>query len=219
MGLIDSQVHSMRTRIKICGITRPDDALAAAALGADAIGLVFYAKSPRAVSISQAQLICKVLPPFVTTVALFVDAEPAEIQAVVDTLPIDVLQFHGQEDEFACLGYGRPYIKAVRMHDDVQLADVLTLYDSAQAILVDAYSAAAAGGTGEVFDWSRVPNGLDTPIILAGGLAAENVSEAIITVNPYAVDVSSGVEADKGIKDTAKLKAFISAVTRTDAQR
>jgi len=206
----------MRTRIKICGITRPDDGLAAASMGADAIGLVFYAKSPRAVTIEQAQLICRVLPPFVTTVALFVNADPAEIRKTIEAVPIDVLQFHGDEVQADCIGYGLPYIKAIRMQPNVSLPEQIKAYDEAQALLVDAYSPAEVGGTGEVFDWSRVPNGLESPIILAGGLSPDNVSEAIAAVSPYAVDVSSGVEAAKGIKDQAKISAFIKAATESD---
>lgn len=210
----------MRTRIKICGITRPEDALAAAAAGADAIGLVFYPKSPRAVTIAQAQAICAVLPPFVSVVALFVDAEHFTVEDVLRELPIDLLQFHGSEDAADCAAFAIPYIKAIRMQDDVDLTEMAAEYRSGRGLLVDAFSASEAGGTGEVFDWGRVAPevhaGLDTPIILAGGLQPGNVAAAIRAVRPYAVDVSSGVEASKGIKDAGRINAFIRAVRDAD---
>lgn len=212
----------MRTRIKICGITRPEDGLAAARAGADAIGLVFYPKSPRAVTIAQARAIIEVLPAFVTTVALFVDAEHFVVQDILNEVPIDLLQFHGAESPVACAAYGRPYIKAIRMRDDLDLTDIAGQYrggpNPARGLLLDTYSANAAGGTGEVFDWARVPAGLDLPIILAGGLDPANVGEAILATRPYAVDVSSGVEAGKGIKDVGKMTAFIEAARQADMQ-
>lgn len=206
----------MLTRIKICGITRPQDGLCAARAGADAIGLVFYPKSPRAVTIEQAQAICAVLPPFVTTVALFVDAEHFAVEDVLSEVPIDLLQFHGAETPAQCGAFAIPYIKAIRMRDDADLTDAASQYHDARGLLIDAYSPTEAGGTGEVFDWTRVPNDLDTPIILAGGLQPGNVAEAIHSVRPYAVDVSSGVEADKGIKDADKIAAFVAAVRSSD---
>lgn len=202
----------MVTRIKICGITRPEDAITAANAGADAIGLVFYPKSPRAVTIEQAQSICAVLPPFVTVVALFVDAEHFEIEDVLAALSVDLLQFHGSETPAQCNAYATPYIKAIRMRDDADLSDAVRQYSSARGLLVDTFNPDEAGGTGEIFDWDRVPDGLDTPIILAGGLEPSNVGAAIAQLSPYAVDVSSGVEQSKGIKDADKIRAFMKAV-------
>ena len=202
----------MTTRIKICGITRPEDGLIAANAGADAIGLVFYPKSPRAVTIAQAQAICAILPPFISVVALFVDAEHFEIEDVLAEVPVDLLQFHGSETANQCQGFKKPYIKAIRMKDDADLADAAEQYSTARGLLVDTYNPLEAGGTGEVFDWERVPDGLDTPIILAGGLEPSNVAAAIQQINPYAVDVSSGVEVSKGIKDADKIRAFVTAV-------
>jgi len=202
----------MATRIKICGITRPQDALTAANLGADAIGLVFYPKSPRAVTIEQAQAICAVLPPFVSVVALFVDAEHFEIEDVLTVVPVDLLQFHGSETPEQCQSFNRAYIKAIRMKDDADLVDAATQYSAARGLLVDTFNPHEAGGTGEIFDWDRVPEGLDTSIILAGGLEPSNVGAAIKQLSPYAVDVSSGVEKSKGIKDAEKIRAFVTAV-------
>ncbi len=210
----------MRTRVKICGITRVEDGIAAAEAGADAIGLVFYPDSPRAVTIQQAREICDALPAFVTSVALFVDAEHFVVQDVLNEVPVDLLQFHGSEDAADCAAFAIPYIKAVRMKDDVDVADMAREYRSARGLLVDAYSATAAGGTGESFDWRRIEpevhTELDTPIILAGGLDPDNVAEAIRQVRPYAIDVSSGVEVARGIKDAAKINAFIEAVREAD---
>ena len=199
-------------RIKICGITRSVDAVVAAQLGADAIGLVFYEPSPRAVSAAQAQAIVDDLPPFVTTVGLFVNAAVAEVQAVLQQVPLDVLQFHGDESAEYCGQFERPYIKALRMQAGVDIVAASAAYSDAQGILLDSYVAGVQGGTGQVFDWSDVPGGLKKPIILAGGLAPENVAAAIKVVQPWAVDVSGGVEADKGIKDRDKMAAFCEAV-------
>ena len=202
----------MTTRIKICGITRPEDARHAAALGVDAIGLVFYAPSPRVATIAQAQAVLKALPPFVTTVGLFVDATGQEIRQVLEQVPLDLLQFHGNESASDCERFQRPYIKAIRMREGVDLVQVAQEYASAQGLLLDAYQPGVPGGTGEVFEWDRVPASLNKPVILAGGLDAANVAEAIATAKPYAVDVSGGVEAAKGIKDPAKMTAFVQAV-------
>jgi phosphoribosylanthranilate isomerase len=206
----------MPIRTKICGITRPEDGIAAARAGADAVGLVFYPKSPRAVTIEQAAAICAALPPFVTTVALFVDAEHFAIEDVLRGVPIDLLQFHGSETPAQCEAFATPYIKAIRMSEEADLVEVARQYGSARGLLVDAWSPTEAGGTGETFDWARVSPAmrgeLETPIILAGGLHPGNVAESIAVVKPYAVDVSSGVEASKGIKDADKITAFIQAV-------
>lgn len=206
----------MRTRVKICGITRPEDARAAAMLGADAIGLVFYASSPRAVSVAQAQAIVRELPPFVTVVGLFVDAAPAEIEAVLQAVRIDTLQFHGHETAPQCAGYRRPYIKALRMREDVNVAASAREYAEASALLLDTYHEQLAGGTGTTFDWARIPAVLDKPVVLAGGLTAQNVAAAVERVRPYAVDVSGGVESAKGIKDQQKMAAFIQEVNRVN---
>jgi phosphoribosylanthranilate isomerase len=203
-------------RSKICGITCVADALLAAEAGADAIGLVFYAKSPRAVNPEQARAIVAALPPFVTTVGLFVNAGREEIQQVLRSVPLDILQFHGDEEPQACEGYGRPYFKALRVRAEDDLLALAKKYASAQAILLDAYVPGLHGGTGERFDWSLIPAGLPKPLILAGGLAPHNVREAIAQVRPYAVDVSGGVEASKGRKDAEKVREFIRQVRLVD---
>jgi phosphoribosylanthranilate isomerase len=199
-------------RCKICGITRLEDALAAVDAGADAIGLVFYAKSPRAVTVQQAQAIVAGLPPFVTTVGLFVDCQRSELNAILDAVPLDLLQFHGDESPAACEGFRRPYIKALRVRPGDDVAARIGLYGSAAGVLLDTFVPGVPGGTGEAFDWSLVPQGLTVPIILAGGLTPENVRAAIERVRPYAVDVSGGVEAGKGVKDSDKIHAFVRAV-------
>ncbi len=214
-----SKFESIRTRSKICGITRPEDALVVASQGADAIGLVFYPPSPRNVSIGQAQAVMAALPPFVTTVGLFVDTDESEVRNILEWVPLDLLQFHGSEEEAYCRSFGRPYFKAIRMADEVNLTDEAERYASASALLLDSYQKGVPGGTGHAFDWARIPQGLDKPIILAGGLGPENVEEAIRTVRPYAVDVSSGVEAAKGIKDADKIIAFMRGVERADGER
>jgi phosphoribosylanthranilate isomerase len=198
-------------RVKICGITRVEDALAAAKAGADAIGLVFYAKSPRAVDIEQARAILAALPPFVTTVGLFVDAERSELERILASVPLDLLQFHGDESVQQCEAFGRPYIKALRVKAGDDIAAQVARYPSAQGILLDAYVEGVPGGTGEAFDWSLIPQALSKPLILAGGLRPDNVAEAVSRVRPYAVDVSGGVEASKGVKDVEKVGAFIRA--------
>jgi phosphoribosylanthranilate isomerase len=201
-----------RTRAKICGITRVEDALAAVSYGADAIGLVFYAPSPRYVTISQAAAIVDAIPPFVSVVALFVNATKDEIGEVISQVSVDVLQFHGDEAETECVQYGLPYLKAIRVKHDTNLIQYAKTYQSAKALLLDTYSEHAVGGTGQVFDWSLIPKNLSMPVILAGGLTPENVSEAVKQVHPYAVDVSGGVEASKGIKDSVKVAAFMAAI-------
>lgn len=206
----------MATRIKICGITRPEDALKAASLGVDAIGLVFYPPSPRAVTIETALKVVENLPPFVSVVGLFVNATRDELLKVVNQVPLDLLQFHGDEQPEDCEGYNRPFIKAIRMRDSVDLVEEAERYASASGLLLDAYQPGVPGGTGESFEWSRVPQGLAKPIILAGGLTQDNVGEAIAQVHPYAVDVSGGVEAEKGVKDHARMTAFVQAVRAVD---
>jgi len=199
-----------RTRIKICGITNLEDAEHAIEEGADAIGLVFYEKSPRYVAINSASQIINNLPPFINFVGLFVDAEASYVNKVLDRVAIDTLQFHGQETEQACAKYNRPYIKAIRMTEDINLSEQCEEFSSASALLLDTYVKDVPGGTGISFDWNIIPENLTKPIILAGGLNETNVKNAISQVQPYAVDVSGGVESEKGIKDPVKIKKFIS---------
>ncbi len=202
----------MRTRIKICGITRAEDAWAAIQAGADALGFVFYPPSPRCVEVGAAASIIRSLPPFVTTVALFVNADRETIAGVLEETGIDLIQFHGNECPDYCAEHGRPWIKAVRMKDDVDLDKLARDYADARALLLDAYRPGVPGGTGEAFDWGRIPAELAGRIVLAGGLTPDNVAEAVRQVRPYAVDVSGGVEAEKGIKDADKIKRFIRGV-------
>jgi phosphoribosylanthranilate isomerase len=207
---------SSTTRVKICGLTRVEDALSAVNAGADAIGLVFYAPSPRAVSIAQAQAIVAALPPFVSVVGLFVNASQAEIESVLSQVRIDILQFHGDETPADCARIKMPYFKAIRVKSDTNLLQYCIDFKDAKALLLDAFSDAAYGGTGQQFDWNLIPpnfaKNVAKPVILAGGLTAENVAQAIQQVQPYAVDVSGGVESAKGIKDAAKIAAFMQAV-------
>ncbi len=206
----------MRTRVKICGITREEDAQAAVALGADAIGLVFYPPSPRAVTPPLAASIVKRLPAFVTVVGLFVNETRERVGEIARTVPLDLLQFHGDESAADCSGHGRPWIKAIRMRESVDLAQAMQDYAGSSGLLLDTYQAGVPGGTGETFDWNRIPRELRSRIILAGGLSPENVDQAIRQLRPYAVDVSGGVEAAKGIKDADKMAAFIAGVNRGD---
>ncbi len=206
------------TRIKICGITRSEDALAAAASGADALGLVFYDRSPRHVSIQQAIQLTETTPPFVTLVGLFVNPSEDEVQEVLRQVPLDVLQFHGEEDPEFCIKFKRPYLKAVRVKAGMDLIQCAARYKGAHGLLLDAFVEGTHGGTGTSFDWALIPSGLPIPVILSGGLHPDNVAEAIRRVRPYAVDVSSGVESAKGIKDAAKIAAFIEEVKNVDLQ-
>ncbi len=210
--------YPTRTRIKICGITRPQDGVIAAANGADAIGLVFYDKSPRLVDVEQAYAVIAALPPFVSSVGLFVNAEVDEVERVLTGVPLDLLQFHGDETPEYCRQFARPYIKAVRMAEGIELTAVAEQYHEAKGLLVDSYQKGMPGGTGHTFDWARIPPGLDKPIILAGGLGPENIQQAVRQVRPYAVDVSSGVEAAKGIKDADKIAAFMRGVNKADGE-
>ena len=206
----------MRTRIKICGFTRVEDAVFAAYLGVDAIGLVFYPPSPRNIGIDQAIEIVKELPAFVSVVALFVDAKETFIRKVLEQVPVDCLQFHGDEPSEACNIYGKRYIKAIRIQENMDIPSLAQNYSDADGLLLDAYHPLEKGGTGGRFDWRLVPKRCQLPIILAGGLDAANVKLAIGQVHPFAVDVSSGVEAEKGIKVKDKIAAFISAVHQGD---
>ncbi len=209
----------MRTRVKICGFTRPEDAVTAAYLGVDAIGLVFYPPSPRNVDIAQALEIVKALPAFVSVVALFVDEKPTKIREVLDQVAIDCLQFHGDESAADCRLYNKPYMKAVRMQDNTDLSALAMQYYDAAGLLLDAFHPDAKGGTGRQFDWGLIPQQCDLPIILAGGLAPENASMAIQSIKPYALDVSSGVEVKKGVKDADKMAAFIMQVNEGDSSK
>ncbi|NOR51032.1 MAG: phosphoribosylanthranilate isomerase [Gammaproteobacteria bacterium] len=209
---------SRRTRIKICGITRVEDGIEAVSLGADAIGLVFYPPSPRCVAIEQAKSIIQALPPFVTTVGLFVNAKRHEVEEVLKQLPLSLLQFHGDEDAPYCDSFGERYIKAIRMNERVDLHRVVNEFSSASGLLVDSYHPGIPGGTGESFDWKLVPGELSLPLILAGGLEPTNIADAVAGVAPYAVDVSGGVEASKGIKDSVKMSQFIQGVVNADVQ-
>lgn len=206
------------TRIKICGITREQDLRAVANSGADALGLVFYEKSPRHVSVQQAALLARAVPPFVTVVGLFVNPSADYVRQVLANVALDVLQFHGEETPEFCTQFGKPYLKAIRVKAGVDLVECASRYASAQGLLLDAFVEGTPGGTGESFDWALIPQYLPLPVVLSGGLFAGNVAAAIKQVRPYAVDVSSGVEAGKGIKDATKIVAFINEVKRTDVQ-
>lgn len=204
----------MRTRVKICGITRIEDAMAASQAGADAIGFVFDSNSPRYVSSDQALKISRAIPPYVTIVGLFVNAPPDKIEATLKRIPLDLLQFHGNETPDQCRRYNRPYIKAIPMEASVNLHEKIRLYNDASGLLLDTHDMQVAGGSGLTFDWGRVPPDLKKPVILAGGLTAENVGEAIRRARPYAVDVSSGVELTRGVKDAEKIANFIETVRK-----
>ncbi|HET9405511.1 MAG TPA: phosphoribosylanthranilate isomerase [Burkholderiales bacterium] len=206
----------MATAVKICGITRPEDALAAARAGAHAIGLVFYAGSPRYVTPERAREIIRVLPPFVTAVGLFVDARLEEVRSTLAEAPVGLLQFHGAEAPEFCRQFKRPYVKAVRVKPGVDLLQYARDYHDAKALLLDNYVEGLHGGSGVAFDWSLIPRGLPLPVILSGGLTPENVMDAVRRVRPSAVDVSSGVESAKGIKDAVKIAAFIKGVRNAD---
>ena len=209
----------MAVRVKICGITRSQDLHAACDAGADAVGFVFYENSPRHVTIAAAAALVRELPPFVQSVGLFVNAAPAFVDAVLQAVPLDLLQFHGDETPADCARFGRPYIKAVRVQRDTDLLKYAAAFDAARGLLLDAYVAGMPGGTGERFDWNLIPEKLPKPIVLSGGLTPENIDQATQQVRPWAVDVSSGVEATmldngvavavKGIKDPHKMAQFI----------
>ncbi len=207
----------MRTRIKFCGITRPDDARRAADLGVDAVGFVFTRASRRFVGITQAREIRAALPPFVSVVALFMDDEPGWIEDVVSAVAPDLLQFHGGEpDGFASI-FSRPYVKAVPMASVSDVARHIAAYPGAAGFLLDSHARGGQGGTGAPFDWSKVPPANGRAFVLAGGLTAGNVADAIASVRPFGVDVSTGIESAPGIKDAAKMRAFVAAVRGADA--
>ena len=201
----------MKPRIKICGLTRLEDVHAAVQSGADAIGLVFYPPSPRYVDLQTAAMLARAIPPFVSIVGLFVNADAATVNKTLAAVPLHLLQFHGDEDEGYCRQFNRPYLKAARVKPGMDLLQYAAGFPSAQAILLDAFVDGYGGG-GKVFDWSLIPPALAKQIVLSGGLDADNVGDAITRVRPAAVDVSSGVEAAKGIKDAEKIRAFVAAV-------
>lgn len=208
-----------RTRVKICGLTRESDLTAAVEAGTDAVGLVFYAPSPRAVEIEQARRLVDTLPPFVTGVGLFVNAAPVFVRSVLSSVPLDLLQFHGDEPPEYCSAFQRPWIKAARMRPETDLTALARAYRGARALLLDTYDPKAPGGTGRRFDWDLVPAWLAPQIVLAGGLSPSNVGDAIRRVGPYAVDVSGGVESAKGVKDSVKMAAFLQGVKDGDESR
>lgn len=201
------------TKVKFCGITNLKDAISAAELGADALGFVFYPKSPRFISPQNAKEIIKKLPPFITMVGLFVNQSKLEVEEVIKDCPLNLLQFHGDEDELFCKQYNLPYIKAISMKSDVDLLKCIQKYDSAKALLLDTFSKNTRGGSGEVFDWKTIPLNTSKPVIVAGGLTPDNVQTLLGVVSPYGVDVSSGIEIDKGLKDYKLMKKFILGVT------
>jgi phosphoribosylanthranilate isomerase len=207
----------VRTRIKFCGITRPDDARRGAELGIDAVGLVFTRASQRFIGITQGRTIRAALPPFVTAVALFMDDEPGWIEEVISVVEPDLLQFHGAESDGFASSFSRPYIKAVPMGSVADASRHAAAYPGASGLLFDSHARGARGGTGETFDWSRFPAGNARAFVLAGGLTQDNVARAVATVRPYGVDVSSGIESAPGIKDMAKMRAFVAAVRSADA--
>lgn len=206
----------MTTAVKICGVGRVDDALAAARAGAHAIGLVFYKPSPRYVAPEKAREIIHALPPFVTPVGLFVNATEHEVRETIAVAPVALLQFHGAETPAFCRQFGVPYIKAIRVRGGIDLLQYARDFHDAKALLLDAFVEGAHGGTGQSFDWTLIPRDLPLPVILSGGLDPANVAGAIQQVRPWAVDVSSGVEAAPGIKDADRIAAFIAGVRNAD---
>lgn len=206
----------MPTRVKICGITRIQDGLIASQLGADAIGLVFYPPSPRFVSVDQADEIVRALPPFVSSVGLFVNPLPEDVFAITKHMHLDLLQFHGEETPEFCSQFDLPYLKAVRVKQGIDLVQYAIQFKGAKGLLLDAFVEGTHGGTGQAFDWRLIPSDLPLPIVLSGGLHPANVEEGIRQVRPWAVDISSGVEASKGIKDAVKMTAFMQGVRNAD---
>lgn len=206
----------MRTRVKICGITRVADAEAVVRHGADALGLVFYENSPRCVDPDQARAIAAAVSPFVSVVGLFVNADNRAVKAVLQRVPLGLLQFHGNEDNDSCNSFGLPFIKSIAMQDGIDVLSQMESYPDAAGFLLDTWQPATHGGGGETFDWQSVPENSPAPLILAGGLSPANVADAVTATRPYAVDVSSGVESEKGIKSAGKIAAFIEGVRRSD---
>lgn len=205
-----------RTRVKICGITRAEDAAVAVRCGADALGLVFYPDSPRHVALEQARVIAGTVAPLVTIVGLFVDPSPDTVSAALGAVPLGLLQFHGSEANDHCRQFGLPFIKSIAIRDDVDVLSRMQRYPDASGFILDAWQPQTHGGGGETFDWNKVPHNSPVPVILAGGLTPGNVSQAIRSTRPYAVDVSSGVETSKGIKSAEKIAAFMKGVEHSD---
>lgn len=206
-----------RTRVKICGLRQVEHAMIAAEAGADAIGLVFFRDSPRFIDAPSASRIARSLPPYVMAVGLFVNATEGEIRGIVDEVPLGLLQFQGEESPEFCAQFRVPYVRAVRMEQGTDLVECSRRFSGAKALLLDAHVPGQRGGTGQVFDWTQIPSKHPAPLILSGGLTAENVGTAIRKVRPWAVDVSSGVEASRGVKDPVKIVEFIRSVQREDA--
>jgi phosphoribosylanthranilate isomerase len=206
----------MATAVKICGITRVEDALAAASAGASFVGLMFYAPSPRCVTTARALEIIRALPPFITAVGVFVDPREEEVRATLAEVPVKVLQFSGSESPDLCRRFGLPYIKAVHMKGGVDLLQYARAYHDAKALLLDTFVEGLHGGSGVPFDWDLIPRGLPLPVMLSGGLTVANVTDAVRRARPDAVDVSSGVESAKGVKDASKIAAFIKGVRNAD---
>lgn len=201
-----------RTRVKICGITNLKDALAAVRSGADALGFVFYEPSPRNIDIDSVAKIVRVLPPFITVVGLFVDPNPDFVRKVLERVPLSLIQFHGDEEPLFCGQFGLPYMKAIRMRPGINLHVSCQQFHDCAGLLLDAYVKGVPGGTGKTFDWDSIPKDLSKPVVLAGGLTPDNVAIAVQTVQPWAVDVSGGVEAEKGIKSASLIEAFLQGV-------
>jgi phosphoribosylanthranilate isomerase len=204
----------MTTRIKFCGLTRQQDVLEAAQMGVHAIGLVFHPDSPRAVDVQQAQGLSRVCPPFITRVGLFMNQDASTIMEVLKHVELDILQFHGEEPEDYCVSFNKPYLKSIAMGG--KTPDEIPEYSSAQAYLLDSNELGQPGGSGKAFDWGNIPKNINKPVIVAGGLSPDNVTQAIQCIQPYAVDVSSGIESAKGIKDSEKMKTFINSVRVAD---
>lgn len=211
-------MNPARTRIKICGLRDPAMAQSAARAGADAVGLVFHDASPRSVDPAQAARVAAAVPPFVTTVGLFVDAPSSRVEEILAAVPLGLLQFHGDESPAFCASFGRPWIKAVRVGEQTDLVECALRFSGASALLLDAFVPGQHGGTGQSFDWSRIPSALAQRIVLSGGLDPANVGAAIAQVRPWAVDVSSGVESARGVKDAARIEAFVRSVKDADAR-
>lgn len=207
------------TRVKICGIASVEDGIAAADAGADAIGLVFYPPSPRDVDLATAAAIVRAVGPFVTTVALFVNPEPGLVRDVIETVRPALLQLHGDETNDFCVQFAHPFLKAIRVREQTDMAAVVAAFPDASGLLFDAWNPKLYGGTGDTFEWTRLEGLTGFPLILAGGLTPDNVEDAVLTVSPYGVDVSGGVEAAKGVKDADRIRHFIAAVRRADAQK
>ena len=206
-----------RTRVKICGLRERDHVRIAAEAGADAIGFVFYGPSPRYVQAEEAAPLAASLPPYMSAVGLFVNASETEIRGILERVPLDLLQFQGDETADFCVRFGKPFVRAVRMAEGTDLLEYARRFSAAKALLLDAHAPGIPGGTGRTFDWSAIPPGLPMPLILSGGLDAENVGRAVREVRPWAVDVSSGVESSRGVKDPRKIVEFIRSVRREDA--